>query len=549
MRPFVVSLAAALFGSPLLAAPTERPLAKVGDDRIFAGELKAEFVRRHGGHAKFLGGESEIRSFLEQVIDRRLLLQEAYRLGIAEQADIRQATQVFAEQKAVEKLVRDETEAKARPNEAEIEQAWKTKTTTLYQVRQIVVTERAAAEEIARQLAGGADFESLARERSIGRSRVMGGMIPSVGWGLASPEWEAAVFGLAPGEASPPFRSPDGWEIVLMVEKRTVDPPDYAKARTKIAGILGQRMLEERRKSFSDALWAEHHAVRSPTVELAPATLAALLTSAPQTALASWDGGELTLEAFAKDLDLRAIGALPAEKAGDELARLLRETVNDALVRREVVARRTVEQPEVASAVRSFRENLMEGALYADYLLRGVASTDEEVRAWYDAHRAEWVTAERRQIAHLVTATPEESAALRGQLEVGVDFSTLVESSSTDVQTRSNGGDLGWVTKRDTPPGFEPVLELAAGEISQPLQSKFGWHLVKVVAIEPERPRPFEEVREELREQLLERKKTERRREWVAQLRAATPISIDAKAIGALAAASDAAMAEPPASH
>ena len=549
MRFPVAAFALSLLLSPRPAAPAERPLARVGDDRIDAQELKDDFVRRHGGHARFLGGESEIRAFLDQVIDRRLLLQEAYRLGIDQQPDLRQAVEAFAEKTAVEKLVTDETEAKARPTEAQIQLAWKTQTTTIYQVWQLVLPTREAAEQAARELAGGADFGKLARERSIGRSRAMGGMIPSVGWGHASPEWEAAVFALAAGETSKPFRSPDGWEIVRMEKKKPVDPPDYAQARNKIEGILKQRMLEERRRAFSEALWVKYHAAANATVPLVPAKLADLLASAPKTVLVSWNSGTLTLDTFAQGLDLRAKSSLTDEQAVAEMDRLVRETVNDALVRREVVARKTAEQPELARAIKNLRENLMESILYADYLLRGVELTDAEVRAAYDAHRAELALPERRRVAHLVTATQEESAALRERLVHGEDFAALVKEKSTDVQTRSSGGDLGWITKKDTPAGFEPVLALKTGEISAPLQSKFGWHLLKVVAIEPPRQQSFEEVRDALRQQLLDSKKTERRKEWIAKLRAATPIEIDAKAIAALARKSEAELPAAPPSH
>ena len=72
------------FFSPaaLPAAPPPDPvLARVGDEPVTATQLEREFTDRHAGHARFLGGESEVREFLDKVIDRRLLLQEAYRLG------------------------------------------------------------------------------------------------------------------------------------------------------------------------------------------------------------------------------------------------------------------------------------------------------------------------------------------------------------------------------------------------------------------------------------------------------------------------------------
>ncbi len=525
--------------TPAGAASASKPapdlLARVGDDGIGAAELRAEFVERHGGHARFLGGESEIRSFLDQVIDRRLLLQEAYRLGIDQQPDIVEATRAYAENQAVDWLVVQETDAKAEPSEAEIQAAWKEHTTRLYRVLQLVLPDREAAEKAAAELAAGADFTDLVRERSIARSRAVGGMLSSVAWGTMTPEWEAVVFALEPGETSAPFESREGWEIDRMVEKATVDPPDYAKARNKIEGILKRRELETLRKSFSDALWSKYHARIEPGLDLAPATLADELAKAPTTRMASWDGGNLDLGTFARGLQLDAFKVLPPDQASRHVEDLLRRTVNDALVRLEVRARKTVEQPAVAAEARTFRENLMERALYADYVLKDLTVTDADVQAWYAAHEKELVSPERRRVAHLVTATREEAEALRQRIAKGEDFGQLVRTSSTDVQTRKSGGDLGWITRKQTPPGFEPVFSLALGEVSQPLQSKFGWHLIQVNAIDPARPLAYDEVKEDLRKQLLETRKTERRAEWVAKLRAATPIEIFPDAIKALA--------------
>ena len=211
------------------------------------------------------------------------------------------------------------------------------------------------------------------------------------------------------------------------------------------------------------------------------------------------------------------------------------KTVNDALLRLEVAARRIEERPEVAAAAKAVREQLMENALYSDYLLRGVELQEAEVRAWYDAHRGDWVAPERRHVAHIVAATREAAEALRARLDNGEPFEKVAAASSQDPQTAKAGGDLGWVTAKETPAEFAPVMQLASGEVSAPLQSSFGWHLVKVLQVDPARQLAYEEVADRLRQQLLDRKRTEKRAEWIRRLRAATPIEIDSKAIEAFA--------------
>jgi peptidylprolyl isomerase len=528
-------VAAACATAALAAAKSIPPLAVVGGEAVSGEDLRQDFVRRHGGHAKFLGGASEVRSFLDQVIDRRLLLQEAYRLGLDELPAVRQASDETAMNRSLEWLVKQEIDDRAQPTEEEIRQAWETRTTTLWQVLQLAVADRDTALDLARQIAAGAEFETLVRERSIASSRIRGGMLPSIGWGSMTPEWEAAVFPLAAGETTAPFETAEGWQIVRVIEKKTVEKPAFDEARSRVESILKKRKLEQRRAAFSQELWKRYGARLADGLAVDPKTFAELARSAPKTALATWNGGALDLETFARGLDLAALAALPGGAGRTHLADLLRKTVNDALLRLEVAARRIEARPEIAAAAKAVREQLMESALYSDYLLRGVELQEAEVRAWYEAHRGDWVAPERRHVAHIVAATREAAEALRVRLDNGEPFEKVAAASSQDPQTAKAGGDLGWVTAKETPAEFAPVMQLAPGEVSAPLQSAFGWHLVKVLQIDAARQLAYEEVADRLRQQLLDRKRTEKRAEWIRRLRAATPIEIDSKAIEAFA--------------
>ena len=72
-----------------------------------------------------------------------------------------------------------------------------------------------------------------------------------------------------------------------------------------------------------------------------------------------------------------------------------------------------------------------------------------------------------------------EQLAIR--LEGGEDFATLARANSQDTLSAANGGDLGWLNAGDTVPGFEDAMDrLAPGEISGPVKSQFGWHIIQV---------------------------------------------------------------------
>jgi len=166
-----------------------------------------------------------------------------------------------------------------------------------------------------------------------------------------------------------------------------------------------------------------------------------------------------------------------------------------------------------------------------------VSVSDEEARGDFDKHRAEWTMPERRRVAHILVKTKDEALTIQKKLGAGESFAELAKKDSIDTQSKTIGGDLGWIKKKDVPPAFSPVLTFKTDQVSDPIESKFGWHLIKVTAIEPPKPMKFEEAKDEVKTSLLERKKTERRAEWVSKLRAAAKIKIDDKNLRAFAKA------------
>lgn len=510
-------------------------LAKVNDETITDKLLKQEFQRRHGGHEKFLAGPVEVRKFLDTVVDWRLLLQESYRLGLQDNADVVRATAERSAQEEVNFLVKAEIEDKAVPTPEQVRSAWERKTLELVQVRQIVVESHADAEAIVLELLAGADFDGLARECSIAPSRLYGGRMPLLGWGAMDPDWEEVAFGLSPGELSAILPNREGWEILQLESRSVAERPPFEKAAPRIEGILKKRMLDQRKREFSKLLWSKYHA----QVAVIAADPASLRSARPDAVIASWDGGQLTLAEIASPAELDSLAGLPPARLASHFGDLLRATVNDALVREEARRRRIDQVPEVAEVIRSYREELMERVLYEDYVLKDVAVTEAEVRAEFDGRPGELVKPEKRRVAHILVETSEEARDLRRRIANGESFEDLARTRSKDAASAPQGGDLGWIVRKDAAGDFTAVLSLKEGEVSEPLKSKFGYHLVKVTKLLPERPLSYEEAREDLRKKILERKQQQKRREWVEKLRAAATIHVSDAGIRAFVRANE----------
>ena len=127
------------------------------------------------------------------------------------------------------------------------------------------------------------------------------------------------------------------------------------------------------------------------------------------------------------------------------------------------------------------------------------------MREWYDAHRNELATVPRVKARHILVVTPDEAAAARAALEAGTSFDDVARMRSIDTQTRGAGGELGWIPKGFMTAAFDAVLfTLRPGQVSEPIQTSLGYHIVRVDEFDERTIPPFEAARDQVRERLTE---------------------------------------------
>ena len=128
--------------------------------------------------------------------------------------------------------------------------------------------------------------------------------------------------------------------------------------------------------------------------------------------------------------------------------------------------------------------------------------TEATLRNIYEAESAAFQKEEQRSVSHILLDSENEymAAELVEQLRAGESFESLVQQHSVDVGTAQSGGSIGWVNRGVTEPEFEAVaFTLQVGQISDPIQSSFGTHIIRVDEISAGDLKEFDEVREEIR--------------------------------------------------
>ncbi|MDH4458251.1 MAG: SurA N-terminal domain-containing protein [Nevskia sp.] len=132
------------------------------------------------------------------------------------------------------------------------------------------------------------------------------------------------------------------------------------------------------------------------------------------------------------------------------------------------------------------------------------APSADILKTLYDAEKSRFTTAETRRASHILInfgadkdAARKKVDALAAQLKNGADFVELAKTSSDDTGSKDKGGDLGIVKRGDglLPPKFESALYQmsASGDVSDPVETEFGWHIIKLTELVPARTQSLDE--------------------------------------------------------
>lgn len=178
----------------------------------------------------------------------------------------------------------------------------------------------------------------------------------------------------------------------------------------------------------------------------------------------------------------------------------------EQLIRQTAVATKGEENAGVRAQLELQRRNTLSAA--AVNKIAEVEPTQEELEAAYKEIFAEEEPVTEYSAAHILVAAKEDADAIKKQLDEGADFGELAAEKSTD-NSGPNKGDLGWfAAEQMVAPFAEAVKSMEKGQISDPVETQFGWHIIKLNDSRLREAPKLEEVRAEL-DQYVRRQKVE----------------------------------------
>lgn len=165
-----------------------------------------------------------------------------------------------------------------------------------------------------------------------------------------------------------------------------------------------------------------------------------------------------------------------------------------------------------ADVTRIIRTNLEQPKLLAR-VTKGITFTPAEALAYCKANPQEFTRAASREASHILVKTKAEADRINAMANSS-NFAALAKQYSTDLGSKNQGGSLGAVTKGALVPEFEKVaFALGDGQISPPVQTQFGWHII-TATVTPARDIPCPEAQADIITQQLQIKKSAAEAKW-----------------------------------
>lgn len=216
-----------------------------------------------------------------------------------------------------------------------------------------------------------------------------------------------------------------------------------------------------------------------------------------------------------------------------------RKEMLDTMVVRELIMQQAQKEgidksPAVAAKLEDLKKRVVVEAFLKKKVEESANVSDADLKAFYDKNIDKFKTGEQIRASHILVKTEPEAKEIEKQLKAGGNFEDLAKKHSIDGAA-AKGGDLGWFGKGSMLPDFEKVaFSLKEGATSGIVQTKFGYHIVKVTGKRPAGTRTLEEMKDQIKAAMAPEKQQETFKKLKEDLKKNAKINVKDDALKAL---------------
>ena len=348
------------------------------------------------------------------------------------------------------------------------------------QAKHILVDTLEQCQEIRNKITSGEmSFEDAAKQFSTCPSSADGGDLGFFGHGQMVGEFDEAAFDAALNEVTEPVKTQFGYHLIKVVDKKDAAIVPFEEVAPQIREQMYKMKEDEVIVTKIEVLKGQYGEIEVD--ETAIDRLIAQYPQQHQSYLATEEGRN---------------GVREQKKAYIVLTRSAKEKGRD-------------KEEGYFAAMNDFEEQMLAQQMIQD-LFDNIVITDEDAQKYYDVTISQYRIPEQVQAKHILVDSLEKAQAIREQILSGaISFEDAAKENST-CPSSADGGDLGFFGHGQMVKEFdEAAFAAALNEVTEPVQTQFGYHLIKVVDKKEASVKPFEEVKGQIMQQMSDQRKNE----------------------------------------
>lgn len=506
-------------------------IATVNGDQITTDMMAEELGRMHSAQSGEVSrSDFSLDRLLQKLINNRLILQDAYGLGIDQEKTVTDAVHWFRETAAYQMLLEDIQPKDFQVDESELRAGFE-RYYRRAMLRLICVIDSSLSAAIADSIQSGVSMASLSARFAIDKFKNVGG--------------DAGVFPLydipedlsrqletgSPGDLFGPMFL---WNTWAVVRAEAYLPPDEA-IYDSVKVILNKQLLIDKGTEFRKGFIAQQAAgipvwVDSAAIDSIPIHMTMGVEERKNVILRVGSGREMN----ASDLKNKYVHRIVGRGDRDNHV-VLWEALDEhyqVMMLKEIAGKQSyINDPRIDPEADKFRDSLMVVQYLQSVIAPTVKVSDADIKAYYDANQDQFFSSGRVRVAIITRATLEEAQADYEKILAGADFTWIAKQFSID-EYKDRGGLRDWANKSQFPHDMSAQMDtMTLGNCFPPMQGSEGFVVVRLVEREPGAKQTLAEATPSIQSFLEQRKQVEAIDKTLADLRADADIQINDAAL------------------
>jgi parvulin-like peptidyl-prolyl isomerase len=512
----------------------QKIVATVNDEPITLEEFNQELASLHAGvtEEKKVGKTKE-SELLRRLINMRLIVQEARRIGLDELPEVKNMVDVYSRVTLRELLIERHLKD-VRPDEKDVERLYK-ELTKEWKIKSVIFEKEDASKKMEEEIKAGGDFDEVAK-RVVADGTAKGGEEGKYVKGKdLLPQIAQTVSKIEAGSISPIIQVGTGFVILRVEDIRFPENPEAKKLAIKQALYLKKEKLF---KEYNDTLIKKYAKVHKETLggldyESKEPGFQKLLEDKRVVAEIKGEKpitvGELTddvRQQFFHGIER----AIESKRLNERKIPVLEEMLHKRILRKEAL-RLGIDKTEVyKNKVKEYENSVIFGVFVQKAVVPDVKVTEEEIRAYYNKHIEEYTFPEMMKIRNLAFAKRNDAEGAIEKLRNGTELQWLMENAEGQVD--KNAPDLltfegKSLTTKDLPEGVRKVISGAKpGDFRLYASPEGYFYVLSIEDVVPARPQPFEEAKETVANKIFSEKLNKAAEDWADKLRAASDVKV-----------------------